>query len=297
LAAAKGSVFAVSGKQNQRMNRHLWLASLLFTVSCQQQSNGTEYKEAFTRLNVAYGTHARQRMDMYLPAGRNTDSTKVLVLIHGGAWREGDKSDFTPYVTMLQQRLPGYAIFNLNYRLAGNGTNLFPSQEDDIKAAVEFIYDKRNDYGISEKFVFLGASAGAHLALLQAYKYRDPVKPMAVVSFFGPTELSNLYHSSLGAALFLSQVTGATPASHPVLYKQSSPASFVTPQSPPTLLLQGGADPLVPPAQSELLRDLLDTAGVPNQYIFYPAERHGWAGKPLSDSFDKIARFLKTHVK
>ncbi|MEO5562456.1 MAG: alpha/beta hydrolase [Chitinophagaceae bacterium] len=83
-------------------------------------------------------------MDVYLPANRNTGSTLVLILIHGGGWQEGNKSDFDPFVASLQQRLPGYAIFNVNYRLAGNGTNLFPSQENDIKATVEFIYGKRD---------------------------------------------------------------------------------------------------------------------------------------------------------
>jgi len=278
------------------MNQPVWLAGLFFILACQQPSDTFVKKEAVTQLNVAYGNDPKQRMDIYLPANRNTDTTRVLVLIHGGGWSGGDKSDFAPSIALLQQKLPGYAIFNLNYRLAAAQTNLFPAQENDIKAAVEFIYNKRKEYGIAEKFVFLGASAGAHLALLQGYKYDEPVKPKAIVSFFGPTDLAALYNSG-GTGQFISQLLGGTPATQPALYRESSPASFVNAQSPPTILLQGGADPLVPHAQAELLRDLLTTAGVPNQYVFYPSEGHGWTGLSLFDSFEKIAGFLQTHVK
>jgi acetyl esterase/lipase len=251
---------------------------------------------ATTINNVAYGDHPRQKMDVYLPDGRTIDSTKVLILIHGGGWTNGDKSDFNQYVSALQHRLPGYAIFNVNYRLAGNGKNLFPSQENDIKSAVEFIYRKRNEYKISNHFAYMGASAGAHLALLQAYKHARPLKPKAVVSFFGPTELTALYRFSPMASMILSQVTGAAPASDVEIYRSSSPIEFVNEYSPPTLLLHGGRDPLVPFTQSELLKTALNKAKVANDYIFYPSERHGWMGDSLSDSFDKVARFLQEHM-
>ena len=128
------------------LKRWFWLMSFLPAAACGKESAETVYYPAETKNNIAYGSDPKQKMDMYLPAGRSIDSTKVMVIIHGGGWREGDKSDFTPYMNSLQQRLPGYAIFNLNYRLAGDNKNLFPSQENDIKAAIEFIYSKRSEY-------------------------------------------------------------------------------------------------------------------------------------------------------
>ncbi len=249
-----------------------------------------------TELNVGYGADARQKMDIYLPANRSASDTKVIILIHGGGWSAGDKSDFTAVVPVLQQRLPGYAVFNLNYRLASPGVNLFPTQEMDVKAAVEFIYSQRSRYGISDKFVLLGASAGGHLALLQSYKYDSPVRPKAVVSFFGPTDMTALYNSSPTASAIAQLVAGATPSSNPVVYQQSSPVTFVSAQSPPTLLLHGGRDQLVPPAQATTLQGLLNSAGVPNQYVLYPDEDHGWGGANLTDSYNKIVQFLTTHV-
>jgi len=250
-----------------------------------------------TLLNQAYGPDARQKMDIYLPAARSADSTKLIVLIHGGGWNEGDKADFTSYTSYLQTLLPGYAIININYRLAANGQNLFPTQENDVKTAAGFIYSKRSEYRISDKWVFLGASAGGHLALLQSYKYNSPVIPKAVVSFFGPSELTSLYNAPNPLiALLLLTVTGTTPSLNPGLYQQSSPFSFITAQSPPTLLLQGGADPLVPPTQSAMVNDKLKSLGVVSQYVYYPNDGHGWEGTDLIDSFDKIAAFLKANV-
>ena len=248
-------------------------------------------------LNVSYGTNAQQKMDVYLPAGRNTTSTKVMIMIHGGGWNTGDKSDFDQYVDSLKKREPGYAIFNINYRLA-NPPDLFPAQEQDVKAAVEFIYNKRTEYGISDKFVLLGASAGGHLALLQGYKQTTPLKVKAIVDFFGPTDLTALYNNPPNPLVqpLLASVTGGTPTTQAAIYQTSSPLSYVNTQSPPTLILQGGADIVVSPSQSALLDTKLTISGVTHQYIFYPAEGHGWVGANLIDSFNKIQAFLAANV-
>ena len=273
---------------------------LLFFAACKKMDNtaGSNASQASTFTDISYGADARQKMDIYLPAGRSADTTKLIFLIHGGGWNEGDKADFTPSVAYLQTLLPGYAIVNTNYRLVANGQNLFPTQENDIKAAAAFVYSKRNEYQVSDKWVFLGASAGGHLAMLQSFKYNSPVKPKAVVSFFGPSDLTVFYNTSNPLiAVLLLNVTGTTPSINPGLYQQSSPNNFITAQSPPTLLLHGGADPLVPASQSELVRDKLQSFGVPVQYVFYPGEAHGWDGPNLLDSFNKIASFLQLYVK
>ncbi len=253
---------------------------------------------AATELNVAYGNHASQKMDVYLPQGRTTAATKVLIMIHGGGWTQGDKADFNAYVDTLKRRLPGYAIFNINYRLATGSAHFFPTQEEDVKSAIEFIYAKRDEYKISGKFVLLGASAGGHLSLLHAYKYSTPVPIQAVVDFFGPTELVSLYNNPPNPLipLLLIQVTGGIPTTHLTLYQQSGPLNFVNAQSPPTIILQGGADIVVPPFQSTLLRDKLQTFGVAHQFVYYATENHGWSGANLVDSFDKIQAFLAAHV-
>lgn len=249
--------------------------------------------------NAAYGTDPLQKADIYLPGNRNTNSTKVMIMIHGGAWSVGDKTEFNAFVDTIKRRLPDYAVVNINYRLANGSNNLFPTQENDVKAAIEFIYSKRSEYNISDKFVLLGASAGAHLAMLHSYKYASPVRVKAVVDFFGPSDMTAMYNdpAPLAPPSSIAGVVGGTPATHAALYESSSPLTFIDAQSPPTIIFQGGIDPLVKPSQSTAVRDKLTTAGVANQYVLYPAGGHGdWDAATFTDAFNKIQAFLLVNV-
>lgn len=274
------------------------VAVSVFFITCKKSDPVSDVTiEAKTLLNVAYGTDPLQKMDIYLPANRSITNTKVMVMIHGGGWTSGDKIDFSAYVDTMKRRLPQYAIFNINYRLASGTTNLFPTQENDVKAAMEFINGNASSYLISNKWVLIGASAGAHLAMLQAYKYSSPVKPKAVASFFGPSDMAEMYNNPVGGNALLGAlivtVMGGTPTTLPALYASSSPVTYIGPSSSPTILLHGGADPLVRPAQSIAVQTKLTTAGVANQYVFYPTGGHGdWDAATFADAFNKIQAFF-----
>lgn len=274
---------------------------LLFCValisSCSKHDLTSPQSVAKNYTNVAYGTDPQQDMDIYLPAGRSV-STPLLVLIHGGAWVSGDKSDFAPYIDSIKKYLPQYAIANINYRLATITGNYFPMQENDIDSAAQFLSRNIATYDISHRFVYLGVSAGGQLALLQAYKYNVP-QASAVVSFFGPSDMADLYVNSPDTALikYLPILMEGTPAQNLEMYFRSSPINYVSAHSCPTLLLQGGEDPLVPPAEAFHLQDTLQTLGVINQLVYYPQDGHGWTGPDLQDSFEKIQAFLEKNVK
>jgi acetyl esterase/lipase len=275
----------------------LLLTITVYLAACKKEKDQTPVYDK--KANVAYGTDALQVMDLYLPADGNASSTKLMVLIHGGAWADGDKADFDIYIDQLKRRLPDYAFANINYRLFTlSGQNKFPAQEQDVKAAVTFLLNKSTEYKFSKTFVLLGASAGGHLALLQGYKYAQDAAPKAIVSLFGPTDLTHLYNNPPQPTLpgLLAVIVGGTPAQNAALYEASSPISFVNSQSAHTLLLHGGKDNLVPPAQATRLIDKLKAAGVYNEYVFYPDEGHSWTGPNLEDSFNKIEKFIRQHV-
>jgi len=277
------------------------LISMSIFTSCQRiEANTAEekYLPAQTLNDVSYGKDTAQRMDIYLPAGRKTDSTKAVVLIHGGGWSSGSKAEFTAYIDSFQRRMPGYAVFNINYRLY-NGENVFPAQENDVKKALSFISEKAGEYHINKnKIVLLGVSAGGHLALLQAYKYKDPAIA-AVIDFFGPADLMSMYQKPWHpyVTFALQMVTGTSPAANAALYKASSPVNFITTEAAPTLIFHGGQDQVVNISQSRELKNKLDQAGVKNELVVYPSQKHGWYGPTLSNSFDRIEKFLAENVK
>jgi acetyl esterase/lipase len=277
------------------MQRLLLLSLLFLAIACKKENSDNAAPEQ-TYMDVSYGADAKQKMDLYLPANRDTGKTKLMILIHGGAWVEGDKSDFV--VNDIKKLLPEYAFANINYRLYSNGQNKFPAQEDDIKAAVSFLLGKQAEYKFSRKIVLLGASAGAHLALLQGYKYANIIAPGAIISYFGPTDLAYLYNHP-GYSLvpsMLTSIIGFTPTQNATIYANSSPINFVTGKSAPTLLLQGDADILVPVNQADLLNEKLKTAGVTHQLVVYAGEQHGFTTAAMNDSFRKIISFLQANV-
>lgn len=291
--------YATAMKRSEKITtRTLLVAGLILTAilsSCKKEPAAPE--EQIIK-DVSYGESVQQKMDIYLPDDRTSASTRTVVFIHGGGWVEGDKSEMNPYVDTLRKLMPAYAVVNINYRLAyNNSVNLFPAQENDVKNAIEYYLNRAEEYKVSDDLVLLGASAGGHLAMLHAYKNDPEGHVRAVVDFFGPYDLVSLWNYGIIQQLILFGATGVFPADNPSLYASSSPSEFITAGTPPTIALQGGADPLVPPSQTSQLIAALDAAGVTNQLVYYPSEGHGWTGANMVDSFRKIVAFISDHAR
>lgn len=284
-------------------NYRAYLATLatamLLIVSCKKDDATPDNNAAKTTKDVGYGTDAAQKMDVYLPAGRSDTTTKVLVLVHGGAWSSGDKADFDSAVIALHAQLPSYAIFNINYRLVSISGNLWPTQINDVNTAINFITGKRNEYRINtSKIVLIGASAGAHLSLLQAYKFNTSGNIKAVVDLFGPTDITDLYNHPADPTYptLLSYWLGGTPTTASANYTAASPLQQVTAQAPPTIIFHGTADDVVPVSQSVNLQAALNSKGVINEYYPYQGLGHGWTGSSLLDTYNKAITFIVKNV-
>ena len=269
-------------------------------ISCKKTNQGEQPLPSETLPDISYGSDAAQKMDIYLPAGRSIDSTTLMILVHGGGWNTGDKSDFTSNLPSLRLKFPNYAIANINYRLATTTANHFPTQENDMKSAVDYLIQKSTDYRISQKIVLVGASAGAHMALLQAYKYASP-KIKAVVDFFGPTDMAdlhNFYSSGSEHQNGLQILMNGSPNTNSFLYEQSSPINYVTSRSSPTIIFHGTMDNVVPIAESIRLSSKLSSFGVVNEIIRYPNVGHEvWSLQIMNESFTRIETFLKANVQ
>src|SRR5690606_29625339 len=122
--------------------------------------------------DTAYGPNARNTMDIYLPAGRTTQ-TKVVFLVHGGAWKSGSKEEMNVLIPLIQAQWSDVAIVNINYRLANGSTIIADTIMNDIANAINFIANNSTGFSVSTNFGMIGASAGAQLSLLYAYKYNQ----------------------------------------------------------------------------------------------------------------------------
>src|SRR2546428_6959537 len=149
----------------------LSISCCLFSCKKDETTTGSEELTAKTLLGVSYGTDKQQVVDIDLPKGRTTENTKVIIFLYGGAWSNGDKLEYIPFLTYFSTQ--GFAVVNMNYRLAKDSTDKFPTQLEDIRNVISFILSKASEYTISTKIGLSGHSAGAHLALLYSYAYNQ----------------------------------------------------------------------------------------------------------------------------
>lgn len=218
----------------------------------------------------------------------------AVIVIHGGSWRTGSKSDFARYDRWLAEG--GRVVFDVNYRLA-NAEDRFPAQLADVKCAISWVKSHAAEYRVDpERLALFGRSAGGQLALLAAYTPNDQTlqagssssacaakdtRVRAVISFYGPTDLAWDYtHPGrpdvIDTPRVLENFLGGSPANVPEVYAAASPIEHVSAQSPPTLFLHGGHDQLVLAENVERIIPKLAAADVPYKYVYLPWANHGF---------------------
>jgi acetyl esterase/lipase len=222
--------------------------------------------------DVSYGENPQQTIDIYLPERRKTNITKVFLLVRGGGWSEGDKSDLNFIVTQLKTKFPNHAIANINYRLGATESIGYPKQIQDIQAAVGFLNDHKNEYNLSKQYAMIGVSAGAHLAMMYSYKYNTAKQVKVVCSLVGPAYFSDPQYE--GNELFqsgLKYFVGDYPTydSNPALYNEISPVNYIQLLAPKTILFYAADDSLVPNTQDGIFCDKLNLRLVYNEYYLY----------------------------
>ena len=114
------------------------------TVLAQRRNRDTSPKipeNVTVHRDIAYVTdgHERQKLDLYIPAdtGKNLP---LIIWVHGGAWRGGNKTHYTPMAYLSA----GYAGASINYRLSQHA--IFPAQIEDVKAAVRWLRANAETY-------------------------------------------------------------------------------------------------------------------------------------------------------
>lgn len=252
-------------------------------------------------LNIAYGSDERNKLDVYLPEGR-TNATKVLVLIHGGAWISGTKEDMNFVVDKIKTEWPEAAIVNIGYRLANGTTVTYEQINQDIDKAIQYIVANADNWSVSQDLALIGGSAGAHLALLYAYKYDTDNHVKAVVDVFGPAyfadwELYNSFSIFYGGEVkeVYKQYTGTYWDTE--LYESLSPFHIVNASNyKPTIIFHGTLDPIVPLYHSQYFAGKLSSLGLDYEYYEYPGEYHGFTDPTMNDYAKKAVAFLKSKM-
>lgn len=235
-------------------------------------------------------------MDIYLPAGRTQSNTGLVVLIHGGGWSGGDKSDFqlnAETIQILKEQFPGFALFNLNYRLATANSNHYPATELDIEAAMVHIWNHLGEYHLSNKTYILGGSAGGTLAALETLKHNTKGYIKGCISISGAYNLVSAYNQAVPETkLYLQAFMGGTPIDKPSEYVAASPINFITTSSPKFLILHGLEDNIIPVAQASEFKSALEAKNIPVTYFTYTGG-HGIPPEYLEELLIRFKGFIK----
>ena len=256
--------------------------------------------EAMVLMDEAYGPHPNQNFDIYLPEDRSQATTKVLVLIHGGGWIDGDKENMDFMVDEFLTRFPNHAIVNTNYVLANPPqVPAFPNQFIDIDHLLDHIQDQGANYQVAPKFGLFGISAGAHLALMSDYHYDPNDRIKLVGSMVGPTDLTDPFYLDNSSfedflPLFFETSTSETNGG---AMAELSPVSYVGEHCSPTLLFYGQTDPMVPTSNGYALNNLLNQHMVSNSLSVYPGGHFfNWPATDLENMYGQIETYVAAYL-
>jgi acetyl esterase/lipase len=246
------------------------------------------------------------KLDLMGPAGGEGPFPAIFV-IHGGAWRAGDKSNVRPIMPEFVRQ--GYVAISPQYRFCPKET--FPAQVHDVKAAVRWIKANAKKYRIDpDRIGAIGFSAGGHLALmlgvtaptdgLEGDRAADSAgvdsRVKAVVNYFGPTDLAAKDIPDVSKPL-VKDFLGGTPDAKPEAARKASPLTYVSKDDAPVLTFQGTNDPLVPFTQAVKLAGAMSAAGVPGRVELLVGASHGWGGDEMERTKRETFSFFECYLK
>lgn len=140
---------------------------LWFSILCTLLTSTSVFADSKYRLlaDQPYAAHPLQKMDVYLPK-TEVKSAPVIFMVHGGAWRVGDKSSRAVVKNKVNYWVQqGFIFISVNYRLLPDADPI--TQKEDVAKALAFAQGKAPLWGGSaDKFILMGHSAGAHLVSL-----------------------------------------------------------------------------------------------------------------------------------
>jgi len=236
---------------------------------------GVEYKENLT-------------LDIYQPTQPIYSKAPVIVFFHGGAWVMGRKeainvNRFHGAINTLREQ--GFALISVEYSLASQGRSPFPYCIEDAFDALDWLEQNADSHGLDMGNVgVMGESAGAQIAMMLAYTSakenfpRATISPQYVVDIYGPTDLQGLYEMPLVDSLdqYLTKVPDAIRKKVDIAHylfgfdpqadstqtvkfaQQYSPIHHLSKNAPPTLIIHGNKDRVVPVEQSYALHQKLN---------------------------------------
>lgn len=243
--------------------------------------------------DISYGTDEHQTYDIYLPVNRDHRKTRVVILLHGGGWINGDKINLNDMVATLLERMPDVAIVNMNYTLADAENFAFPTQFLDIGKVIDHVSMLSDSFQIMPEFGIVGRSAGGHLGLMYDSIFDTDNKVKFVTSIAGPTDFTDPY---LNRADNFEELLGLLV--DPTAYSEDpleslSPLHNINIFTSPRLLIYGQDDKKVPMSNGINYSSALENAGIQMRFKEFDAgHSNSWNDTQWNETYDQIEEYV-----
>lgn len=288
---------------------HLAAAALLaFSPTIPAQQPGALVPD---HRDVAYDDKdPAQKLDVYLAKSDDAGPKPVMVYLHGGGWRGGSKNTIPGFLA--QGVKEGWlSVVSVEYRFTNVAPH--PAQVNDCARAIQYARSRAKEWNLDPKrFGVTGGSAGGHLSswigLRDDMARPDSAEPVeressrvsCVVNFAGPTDwalLDAIEHKHPAYRQLLGYEPG-TPAGEMAAEKKAdvSPVTFVSKDDPPSLLIYGDADDIVPIQHGRVLAEKLQAAGVSTELLVVPGGTHAVAGGAGEGVLQRSLKYVKEHL-
>tara|TARA_R100001369_G_scaffold92023_1_gene135171 strand:+ start:956 stop:1891 length:936 start_codon:yes stop_codon:yes gene_type:complete len=248
--------------------------------------------------DLPYGRHSQQVYDIYLPEDHSANKTKVIILLHGGGWINGDKTGMEKYISDIQERNPEHAIVNMNYVLANQQTPAFPNQFNDLHTLIKVLYNNHEELQIKPEFGLIGASAGAHIAMMYDYTYDRNHLVKFVCSMVGPTDFTDPFYENRPDFEQLMDML-VDENKYPNISENLevlSPAYQIDQNTSPTIMFYGLNDPIVPINNAYVLKEELDDNNIDKSLHTYSGGHNNWTEADYEDLHNELALFIDEHL-
>jgi acetyl esterase/lipase len=223
----------------------------------------------------------------------------LVVYIHGGGWigghtrHSGAFSNWPGVLASLARK--GYVVASVEYRLSSEAK--FPAAIQDVKSAIKWMRANATRYSVDpQKTIVWGGSAGGQLAALAATTCGvESLEPevadksiasqsdcvQGLVAWYGVFDFNAIPPPPPGvddAVSAAGKYLGCAPAQCASKVALASPIANIDAKDPPTLLIHGEIDKVVPVGQSRAFDAALRAKGVPSELIVIPAVDHSFIG-------------------
>ncbi len=239
------------------------------------------------------------RADLYTPVG--TGPFPAVVLIHGGSWRSGHKTELKRLAKDLAAK--GYLCFSIDY---DTHPHSFPYSWQESRSAVIFLRNHAAEYHLdSHRIAVLGTSAGGQLAALLAVApvgpITQPVETPVAADGYIPVQAAVLFNGGYNLhpnAWLLRRYLGGRCSQVPKVCDDASPDNHVAAGAPPIFVGHGTHDHLIPYSQATDFTALLQKMNDP--VTPFPATNAGhsywrsrrWYGRNLTAAENFLASAL-----